>query len=66
MHASALKQTFRYTIKVKPVVYAASDDLRSLGVGERQCRYMREVPADSVFRYYTQRTCEFECRMKYT
>ena len=52
-------------ILVTPSVLSSESNLRSLGYKARQCRFSDEpTPNMTIFKYYTQSVCEYECLLK--
>ena len=54
-------------VKVKPTVHITSNSFVNLAMGDRSCRYPLEQPdaGRSMFNYYTQKSCLFECRLTF-
>ena len=53
-------------IKVRPIQTKSDDDIKSVDVDRRPCRFDDEVPDDMVlFKKYTKQACLFECLYKY-
>ena len=53
-------------IKAKPIQTKSDDDIKSVDVDRRPCRFDDEVPDDMVlFKKYTKQACLFECLYKY-
>lgn len=56
-----------YTFKVTPTVHTATENFRMISLEKRKCRFIDELPeanTTSMFTYYTQKTCMFECILK--
>ena len=54
-------------LKVRPVMHVASSNFRDLTLENRKCRFSNENPSgkDSMFTYYTQKSCMFECCLNF-
>ncbi len=55
-----------YTVKITPVVHRATENYRGIDLAKRRCRYSDEpIPNhDSMFTFYSQKSCFFECTLK--
>jgi hypothetical protein len=51
-------------VKIVPTVQTSTDHFRALTLDKRGCRLNAEIMEDSIFKYYTQKTCMFECTLK--
>jgi hypothetical protein len=53
-------------ILVVPTQYTTTEAFKVLPLDTRKCRFTNENPnPDSLFRYYGQKSCVFECHVKY-
>ena len=55
-----------YVLKIVPTFHTYTEDFESLMLDKRGCRSNNEKmeDQDSIFKYYTQKTCIFECTLK--
>ena len=51
-------------ILVKPEQLSSDSKVRNLAIGRRKCRFLDEVKNGSIFNYYTQNLCIFQCTLK--
>ena len=52
-------------IKVVPSQYVTTSGFRDLSEPTRRCKYRHENSnATSLFKFYSQKSCEFECRLR--
>jgi hypothetical protein len=55
-----------YRVKIVPTEHKSTDDFRTIMLKKRVCR-LNEEKMDShntIFKYYTRKTCIFECILK--
>ena len=48
---------------IQPLEVVGTNDLRGISEEARDCRFSDEVNNDSIFKVYSQPSCEFECKM---
>lgn len=55
-----------YVLKIVPTVHKYSEHFRTLTLDERKCQLNDEHAEnlDSMFKYYTQKTCIYECTLR--
>ena len=54
-------------VKVQPIVQKSDEELRSLKIKHRNCRFPDETDGRvSIFKTYTQSTCQFECMLQFS
>ena len=55
---------YKYLIRITPTQYTTSSDFLSIPPEKRKCLYLHENPnADSIFKFYSQKTCFYECQL---
>ena len=60
----AIKAGYRTTIYVEPMEIVGSEDLRSVPIEKRKCRFYDEIGDLHLFKNYSQSACKFEKSMK--
>ena len=57
---------YQSVFMVKPTEYSATDNFKDLSIKQRKCRFSHEHPdpENSLFKYYSQSTCSFECKLR--
>ena len=51
-------------MSITPIEHTADEALEGLDIERRRCRYSHENPTKkSIFKYYTQKACRFECAL---
>jgi hypothetical protein len=55
-----------YVLRIVPTIHKSTPEFQKLSVEQRKCRFNDEQLEDqfSIFKYYTQKTCIFECTLK--
>jgi hypothetical protein len=55
-----------YVVKIFPTSHTSTDDFRTITLSKRGCRLKEEKIESqySMFKYYTRKTCIFECTLK--
>jgi hypothetical protein len=55
-----------YTLRMVPVVQSSTNGFKALPLEKRECRLSNEIidGRPSIFRFYTQKSCIFECTLK--
>ncbi len=51
-------------INTIPIQHITTDRLRDLSIENRNCRYLDEQLPNSMFNYYSQKSCLFECKLR--
>jgi hypothetical protein len=51
-------------VKIVPIVHKSTSDFQTLALDKRGCRLNAEKKDNSIFKYYTQKTCIFECSLR--
>ena len=59
-----IKAGYLTTINVEPMEIIASDDLRSIPIRKRQCRFEDETEGVTLLKSYSQSGCEFESKAR--
>ena len=60
----SLKPGFEYVIELTPVGQVSASDFQDLSLQQRECRLSHEIMPNSIFKVYTKRNCEYECRTR--
>ena len=60
----AVKAGYKTTINVQPMEISASEDLRSVAINKRNCRFSDELGDLVIFKSYSQSACNFEKNMR--
>jgi hypothetical protein len=52
-------------MKIVPTVHISTESFKSMSLANRGCRFPEETEEsqESLFTYYTQKTCMFECTL---
>ena len=64
LRSLTLKPGHEYEIEIFPIGQMSTSGFHGLRLDQRHCRLSHEVEEDSIFRIYTQRNCQHECRIK--
>lgn len=59
-----LKPGYEYKIEVSPIGQMSTSSFHGLNLEQRNCRLSHEVEENSIFKLYTKRNCEHECRLQ--
>ena len=62
--AKEVKAGYETIFDVQPIEIMASENLCEVEERHRKCRLPKEVDKDSIFRSYSQISCEFECKIQ--
>lgn len=62
--AKEVKAGYETIFDVQPIEIMASESLCEVEEKHRKCRLPKEVDKDSIFRSYSQISCEFECKIQ--
>ena len=49
-------------ILVRATQVVVDDRVRQYSISDRKCRFTDEIKADSLFNFYTQDLCMYQCR----
>ena len=60
----AIKAGYKTSIYVEPMEIVGSEDLRSVPINKRKCRFYDEIGDVQLFKNYSQSACKFEKSMK--
>jgi hypothetical protein len=53
-----------YVVKITPTYHHSTYVFQTLPMVKRKCRLNSEKEEKSIFSYYTQKTCIYECTLK--
>lgn len=56
-----IRMGYETQIYVRPVQVCSDEDVRDLDISVRKCRFLDEVPKESMFNFYTQDLCLYQC-----
>ena len=59
-----IRAGYKYTWKIQAMEIEPSDDLRSLDLESRKCRFTDENEGLDIFKFYTKAGCDFELMVK--
>ena len=66
LNPTILRRGFKTLLKVQPSVIVSNEDIRSLAVEDRKCRFEDEVPENmKLFKKYSPSACRFECMLNF-
>ena len=66
LNPTTINKGYKTLIKVKPTSVISDENIKSLDIDQRRCRFEEEVPEDMVlFKKYTPSACRFECVFKF-
>jgi hypothetical protein len=53
-----------YVVKITPTYHHSTYNFQTIPMVKRKCRLNSEREEESIFSYYTQKTCIYECTLK--
>ena len=63
--AKEIKPGYETTFNIEPIEVIGTDTLHAIKEEARNCKFDDEVEGDSMFKVYSQSSCEYECKIKY-
>ena len=60
--ASKIRIGYETNILIKAVQLVANDGVRGYEIEDRKCRFSDEPPENSLFNFYSQKLCRFQCK----
>ena len=63
--AKEVKPGYETTFNIEPIEVVGTDALHDIKEEARNCKFYDEVEDDSIFKAYSQSSCEYECKIKY-
>ena len=63
--AKEIKPGYETTFNIEPIEVIGTDALHNIKEEARNCKFYDEIEDDSMFKAYSQISCEYECKVKY-
>jgi hypothetical protein len=63
--AKEIKPGYETTFNIEPIEVIGTDALHNIKEEARNCKFYDEIEDDSMFKAYSQSSCEYECKIKY-
>jgi hypothetical protein len=63
--AKEIKPGYETTFNIEPIEVIGTNALHDIKQEARKCKFDDEIEDDSMFKSYSQSSCEYECKIKY-